>query len=157
MCRAVRRVFRAGTHGEFIEVGLAHHDCASTLQPRHDCCIVRRLPSFENARRACCFNTMRTHVVFDCNRNSGKWADRATSGDVGIDCIGVRTGCISSHQIECMNIGLARFDGGEIRVDHLTCRDLAGSNGGSDCRCGGGDGCHDQSSNPMIGGTRKRR
>ncbi len=71
---AAGRVFSAGAHGEFIEVGFTQDDGACGLQTGDSGGVVRSLEVGEDLGRACGVTVVGAHVVFDGDGHAGQRA-----------------------------------------------------------------------------------
>ncbi len=148
--RAERRVLGRRAHRELVEVRLADRDPAGVEHPLHDRRGVRRLPALEDARRAGRGDPAGAEVVLQRDRDSGERARVLTARDRRVDRVGGGQRGVGHHEVERVQLGLARRDGREVLLDDRPRGTVAAADRGRDLACGHG-------ASPRIRGTRKRR
>jgi hypothetical protein len=57
-------------------------------------------------------------IVFQRNRNTSKRTNGTPSGNVGVNCVGVRARFVGSDQVECMNVAITCGNSFKMRVDY---------------------------------------
>ncbi len=130
--RSERRVLGARPHRELVEVGLADQHRAGRPQPLHHGAVVRRTPTVEDLRRARRDDAPRAHVVLQRYRHAGEWSGIASGGHGGVDVVRGGAGLVPKHGVEGVQLALPSVDCGEVLIDDLTCRALAGPHRGGD-------------------------
>ncbi len=105
-----------GTHGEFVHVGLAHHDDADLIEAFHNRGIIGRLEVFQHTRAAGCSDVFGADHVFDGDRNAGQWEEVLSTGETAIRFLRLLQGQFIGHERKCAYLWLNCTDTFKMRL-----------------------------------------